>query len=414
MDKLLTMKDDTVLHLRNEVEATFGRKVRSSRDCIQLVEEIYKRTSFKINVNTLRRFFGLVKTDNQPSLSTLQILSNFCGFDTVEEFAALHRQGNGEDEGQWAGTLRFLTGLFRQTTVAGDNNETFLSVVRQTILFLRKHPFLVDKLQRTIAKTKSGQDYYFEQFIDYDGLNGAYGAGIRHYLAEKKSAEAQVFGYSLLALNAFLTEDKAALGKYTEKISQYPQSRNHHPFVSGRQFATQLLAASPQKGEAERILTEAYHFHSGLRPSRDGYRLFPCFEFNFGTALVLTGHFNEALYYLHYGMKNYPERQFPLYEAYDQTYLLLVGIAEAGNENRGGAEALFQQLKPGEFYFLTKKTDTVLYLILAALLNKLNKAGRETLATLVRETGFTRFNRMLENIAGTDYLAIPKLKLEER
>ena len=65
------MKNDLLPALRKELENSFGRKVLSSRDCLQMVDDIYQKTGYTINTNTLRRFFGLVKTDYNASPSTL-------------------------------------------------------------------------------------------------------------------------------------------------------------------------------------------------------------------------------------------------------------------------------------------------------------------------------------------------------
>src|SRR5262245_47913821 len=83
------MKKDLLLSLKKELENSFGRKIASSRDCNQMVEDIYQKTGETINANTLRRFFGLVKADYPPSSSTLTILSKYCGFNSLEEIQHL-------------------------------------------------------------------------------------------------------------------------------------------------------------------------------------------------------------------------------------------------------------------------------------------------------------------------------------
>lgn len=77
--------------VQQEVEESFGHRVTTSRDCIRLSEEVYYKTSFKINPNTLRRFFGLVKAQYPPSLATLTILANYCGYHSLEEISATRK-----------------------------------------------------------------------------------------------------------------------------------------------------------------------------------------------------------------------------------------------------------------------------------------------------------------------------------
>src|SRR3954447_26003216 len=75
--------------LKEEIEETFGKKINVSRDCILLSEEVYGKISLTVNPNTLRRLFGLIKSDYSPSYTTLDILSRYCGFASFEEFKRL-------------------------------------------------------------------------------------------------------------------------------------------------------------------------------------------------------------------------------------------------------------------------------------------------------------------------------------
>src|SRR5215216_3358897 len=79
------MKQEALAALRKELEQNFGRKITSYRDCVQLVDDIYQKTESAVNVNTLRRFFGLVKTAYNPSPSTLSIFSKYCGFNSIDD-----------------------------------------------------------------------------------------------------------------------------------------------------------------------------------------------------------------------------------------------------------------------------------------------------------------------------------------
>ncbi|HTM91362.1 MAG TPA: hypothetical protein VL095_03015, partial [Flavisolibacter sp.] len=111
--------------LKNEVEECFGKKVISYGDCCDLSEEIFVKTSFRVNPNTLRRFFGLVKTKYLPSFATLDILSRYCGFISVDHFQSTkqaEKTNGGFDEQH---ILNYLTDIFKKTTVKGQNDQTF-------------------------------------------------------------------------------------------------------------------------------------------------------------------------------------------------------------------------------------------------------------------------------------------------
>jgi hypothetical protein len=83
--------------IKEEIVNIFGRRIVSSRDCIQLSDEIFQKTRLQLNPNTLRRFFGLVKAAYPPSHSTLTILSKYCGFQSVEE-VTINRNDDYEEE----------------------------------------------------------------------------------------------------------------------------------------------------------------------------------------------------------------------------------------------------------------------------------------------------------------------------
>jgi hypothetical protein len=47
-------------------------------------------------------------------------------------------------------------------------------------------PGAFDRFQRAIAKTRNGQEFYFEQFVNLDELNSFYGDGLRYYFMKNK------------------------------------------------------------------------------------------------------------------------------------------------------------------------------------------------------------------------------------
>jgi hypothetical protein len=49
--------------LEFEIADTFGKNIITSGDCLLLSNDIFDKISFKINSNTLRRFFGVVKSN---------------------------------------------------------------------------------------------------------------------------------------------------------------------------------------------------------------------------------------------------------------------------------------------------------------------------------------------------------------
>jgi hypothetical protein len=391
METATKIKPELFQVLIEEIEETFGKRVSTSRDCIQLSEDIYFKTSYTINPNTLRRCFGLVKADYPPSSGTLNILSRYCGFDSFEEMLSLRKARAAGNITQAKAVHDYIVALFKATPVRQSNDETFLGLVRQTIQFLQQYPELIDKIQRSISRTKNGQDYYFEQFVHIDKLNGHYGEGLRYYLNEKKTPEAQVFGHSILCLRAWLSNDGPALKKHFSEVVKIKPTKGFHPFICGRYYAAHLFFADENGLDPERILMDAHNAHASLKPTEDIYRNFPCFEYVFAIALTITKHFQEALYYIDYAQKHYPGKHASIDPGFYKTMQLTKALCLFMTGERKGAEKFYAQIRPAQFYFLTRKINTILYVILEVYLRKNTTTAEEQLAELVRQTGFTRF-----------------------
>jgi hypothetical protein len=381
-----------LLTLQKEIQEHFGRPVATSRDCNLLSEELFLKTSYKINPNTLRRFFGLVKAPYPPSSATLSILSKYCGFDSLEEL--LHHNGNGQPKTDGLhnseSLMRYFVGLFRHTPVQEPVDKTFLALVKQTILFLQQHPEMASKFQKAIAKTPNGQRYYFELYAHIDQLNSYYGEGLLYYLKEKKTEDAQIRGHALLLQRGWLSNDASAVRRHLEKIGDHHLCDTHHPVICGRYFASKIYHAHMEGLPTAEILSEAMVQHNRIVPSDGYFHNFPSFEYIFSLALTLTQHFVEALYFLEQAETKYKSKHSYVEEGPYETMRLLKAIALAKTGQKTQAKEVYEALKPSRFYFLTKKINTIFYLLLGGYLGKLNPKSEEQLEKLVKETGFVK------------------------
>ena len=230
--------------VKQEVEDVFGHRISTSRDCIRLSDEIFSKTSIKVNPNTLRRFFGLVKAQYPPSLSTLSILASYCGYESLDELSAVKKQRvTGPTTYDEKDVLYYLVKLFIALPLKEPIDETNYKLIRYTIQFLSHSPYLASKFQKVIAKTSQGQVYYYEQFVHIDRLNSYYGEGLRDYLREKNTIPGQVLGHSLLCLKAWLSVDYAGLKRHYERIRDLNLAKGKDAYIYGYYMAAQLLYA---------------------------------------------------------------------------------------------------------------------------------------------------------------------------
>jgi hypothetical protein len=391
--------------LKEDVAGVFGRRILTARDCQQLSDDIFSRISVAINYNTLRRFFGIVRSTYPPSAATLDILARYCGFDSAGDFASykgkMYRSLNDDEQGM----VRFLSAVFRSTPTASINDGTFLAVVRQAIDYVNDHPAVADKLQRAIAKTKNGQDFYFEQFVNIDKLNSHYGAGLLYYLAEKATPEAKIFAHALLCQRGWLSGKLEEVVQQYEEVMRVPLTPDIHPFVCGRYFATRLYHAEALSLPTEPVLRDAAAFHKLLPRGGDNYRLFPCFEYSFVIPLTFTGHFKQAQHYLDYAFAEYTGAHTYLDPGLYHTLELCRGITLAGLGEKERAEEVFKSLRPSEFYFLTRRTNMIQYLLLAKELDQPIREIDGQLNDLLAETGFVRLKDIFRGNAKADRMS---------
>lgn len=296
------MKKDQIPALRKELENSFGRKILSSRDCLQMVEDIYQKTGFSINANTLRRFFGLVKTDYSASPSTLAILSKYCGFNSIDEIETMSSATTEEGSVNNEEILRYILSLFKNLPVTENHNEMVELLVQQTVIFLERNPSLIDRFQRELAKTTTGQYYYYELSVNMDRLNDYYGNGLRYYLRAKNNNEAKVFFHAVNVLRYWLSGNTALMEKQMAALSAIPVTQNFPSHILGRLIAARIYYAHSKNEPVDKILQDATRYHVAILSGRSGFSLsFPHFELCICEALILTNQHQEAIEFIRRG-----------------------------------------------------------------------------------------------------------------
>jgi len=66
--------------IQEKVEERFGKPIRYAKDCEILSMSIHAFTGEKISCSTVKRLFGLIESDNEPRLYTLDIIAQFLGY----------------------------------------------------------------------------------------------------------------------------------------------------------------------------------------------------------------------------------------------------------------------------------------------------------------------------------------------
>ena len=293
------MKNELLPALRKELENSFGRKINTSRDCIQMVEDIYLKTGYSINSNTLRRFFGLVKSSYHPSPTTLSILLKYCGLNSIEELEGILVIRNTDSEINKDEILRYLVSAIKSLPVKDDYLPVIEPLIMQTVSFLERNPILIDRFQREIAESVSGQYYYFERSVNMDRLNSYYGIGLRYYQRSSNTPEASLFSNSIQVLRHWLSQNKRETEKYLAALPAIPVNNNLPVHIFGRYMAARLLGVNLKGEPAEKIISEASRYYASIITKKS--KPFSDFELPMAEALILTNLYSEAIEYIRGG-----------------------------------------------------------------------------------------------------------------
>lgn len=386
------MKPSIETTIRAEIETVFGRRIATSRDCIQLSSAVFHKTHHQLNPNTLRRFFGLVKAPYAPSQTTLSILSKYCGYHCVSDVSRPRFEETGLQHDQYD-LLSFMVSLFRDVPVDTTEDKTFLGLVYNTVSFLNRNPAFAARFQIQVAKTKNGQEFYFEKFVNIDKLDAYYGDGLRYYYTEKHTTAAKLFAHSLLAYRYWLTDKPALLVKHHHPLTATGADDDIPPFVYGRHWAAAIYAADAEGLPVEPVIQKAYDYYLTVDKAKAAAS-FPRLELYLAEATLLTGHAKEALLFVDEAKKHRDEEDNFTHWKFFQNFLLLEAVAACRLGDYAKAEKTFEQINPAQFYFLRRSFSNILHLHLIQQLKRQNARHTGQLEALIAETGFTRLQRL--------------------
>ncbi len=124
---------DIYTFLQDDVLSKIKKTKLYGSDCNLLSQKIYDETQRQVSSSTLKRFFGLIKSNHNPSKYTLDTLAVFVGYKDWKDYLKLHdpliHSSSGDDswevlKGQMmAVTVHSLESLKQKTNY---NNEEFI------------------------------------------------------------------------------------------------------------------------------------------------------------------------------------------------------------------------------------------------------------------------------------------------
>lgn len=384
-----------VLLLKQELILKAGFAILNPIDCEKLSDAIYRKTKFYISSSSLKRFMGFHKSDFNPSYQTLDIISIFCEYDGWNDFI----NPNNHIEPVSNEELLFFKTIFnlKDYNTISDHDETMQMVSRRIAERLRQDPKAFETIIPDLAKNKLAQIFYFEHFPDYDNLVSYQYKGYIEYLKYKKTTEAQIFGNCLLFFSAFLMMDKSLMKKYHTNLMGINITNEIHPMPLGRYYQCLILFQHfVEEKSIDKTLKHIYSIEKRLPRIGLHFKNFPGFHYFVADALILSGHYKDALKIIELATKNYIIYREFVWKGYYRQFQLMMAEAHFHLKNTKKATLLLNKINPEKFYFISRQYFTVRLNLLRIQLHKENSNLKKETKELINKHGFYVLNLLYQ------------------
>jgi hypothetical protein len=285
------VEDHHISTLQRLVEVSYGSTVINSADCFNISNLIAKSKYGNISAQTLRRFFGLIDAPFNASLNTLNVLSQYCGY---EDFAHFHQKSI-HDDTFLQDIVGVCTAFFKIEILPVKKyqlNEPYFNAVQNIAKLIYSDLNLYNRVVPKLADNPTAHEYFFERFPFIDKLCCGLGNGYKFYLRYKKNPEAIIFGNSLLFLGLFLEEKFDLAFNYLSVMNKVNNwaTLQLHPFVLARLIGSNLVYAHATN-DLEKKEIWLFELHKTLNsdPNKFGHNINSCeFEFMICEYLLLA------------------------------------------------------------------------------------------------------------------------------
>lgn len=262
--------------LETITQKKLGFKVDSYNTSKKLSEIIYTETGNEISYNTLRRFFGIVKSV-KPSDYTLDTLAVFNGFKSYNDFVMnFHLKNRWKDEFHLVSLMEHPENLLTYIKNNLHTNRDFVlkltQIVRELILTkdynILLRIFSLDQMNFSYfifddvayfgnctgpllkiigLKSNEAQKLILNNnflniiitiFVDYNNLNNYYGEYIKFINANCEREDISQFCKGVLNLNMYLNNERG------DEMFKLKLNQNFHPILKSRIIAQEMFYKS--------------------------------------------------------------------------------------------------------------------------------------------------------------------------
>jgi len=262
--------------LKTVTQKKLGFKVDNYNTSKKLSEIIYVETGFEISYNTLRRFFGIVKSV-KPSNYTLNTLSVFNGFKSYTDFVMnFHLKNRWKEEFQMVSLMDDRKKILEYIQTNLHSKREFVLKLTQIIrelMLIKDYNFLLrifrlDQMNfnyfnfddiayfgnctgpllktfdldsadaQKLILNKNFIDTVITIFVDYKNLNNYYGECLKFVNANCEREQVSQFCKGVLNLKMYLNKERK------NQMFKVKLSPDFHPILKSRVIAQELFIES--------------------------------------------------------------------------------------------------------------------------------------------------------------------------
>ncbi len=388
------MYSDQFQKLRNKIQSTYGEEILFSKDCIPLSEDLFSRIKSKISPQTLRRLFGFIKDEIKISNTSLQLLSNYCGYENYNDLLNGNTVGKALNESE----VKYIKLFFSISSNNLGFDENYHNASKNISKLLFSNSNLLNKTSTYLSKNPAAQVYFFERFPYLDGICSGYEIHLKKYLFEKRNQEAQLFGNCLMYLSYALSNNSKRKSQI-KLINSLPIEDKIHPFPFARMFASNIMENYLNNNVEELEYWISYCLKEANKPdkSKKEYINFPYFQFIIADVFNLIERPYEAEEILRIGELDY--KRIPD-TTLDEGYIEALDLIKAINLFQLGkiseCKRMFKRINSKDIifvmhdYFLIQRLIVELRLIKSKASTKYITINNQLL-NLIEKTNFTFF-----------------------
>jgi hypothetical protein len=292
----------------------------------------------------------------------LDILCQFVGFDGWYQFEQYQfgRKSISKQE------MDIYSSCFDIDLVndVAPHEGAFQSVSRKIALRFREDPSALLRNLPGLMKKKQFQVFFAEHFPDYDNLCSYYYQIYESYLKHKTTLEGQLFGNCMLFLKSFWQMNQEDCEKYILEINSIKIDETFHPYLIGRYFACNILYDSHfgDGNKLDKIHDRYLTMRASLPKSGKHFMDFPASEYIVSEALLQARRYEKCMEIVEFAFTESPLKMEFVRKGYYRQLQLFWLISNKKIEPEFDIHIELLKIRPENFYFISQKYFTVLYL----------------------------------------------------